>query len=64
MDCWQQTKLLKLFSKQGLAKNKVDWRIHSLWDVAQMKVKDEMVVCVLLRWIPADKNGYHEYPME
>ena len=64
MDCLQQTKLLKIFDRQGLEKNKIDWRIHSIWDAAQMAVKGEMVVCFLIRWIPANKKGFYEYPME
>ena len=58
MDCLQQTKLLKLYEKQGLDKRTIDWRNHSIWDVAQMRVKNENVVCFLIRWIPAKQNGF------
>ena len=44
----------------GLKLVDFDWRVHSLWDWVKLGSKE----FILVRWIPANQNGLHEFPME
>ena len=58
-DCSHQERDLIQWDAYGSTKN-FDWRVHSIWD----RVIFRRTEYLLVRWIPADKNGLREFPME
>ena len=60
MDCSNQERDLIQWEAYGSDQKNFDWRVHSIWDRVIFKRSEYLLV----RWIPADKSGLKEYPMQ